>query len=256
MGSKFERYLKDQEEEMIALKKRVAFMDRNRKENEAALNVKRSEIEKLAKEIEYLKNEKMQFQKKLNEYPITPYLSLESKMRLHSVKSHGANTKVAKQAESVVQISEDNDVQMVDRNTKEVRHLDMEAENKDLRVEVSKMKEEKCILINKLFSTSSKYEHLKKVRSIYFTPAKHRDGEEVQQGHQRHQGAQEAGPDPDGNRAAGKSSLLMSRGNPPKINSCSTASPGCRRSSQTQCSLRRLAQSSCSQRGTSSTSTT
>ena len=61
MGAKFERYLKDQEEEMIALKKRVAFMDRNRRENEAALNMKRSEIEKLAKEIEYLKNEKMQF---------------------------------------------------------------------------------------------------------------------------------------------------------------------------------------------------
>ena len=89
-------------------------------------------------------------------------------MRLHSVKSYGAKTKAAKQAESVVQISEDNEaevsVQMVDRNAKEVRDLDMEAENKDLRLEISKMKEEKCILINKLFSTSSKYEHLKKVR--------------------------------------------------------------------------------------------
>ena len=90
-------------------------------------------------------------------------------MRLHSVKSYAANTKAAKQAESVVQISEDNEpegsVQVLDRTAKGVRELDIEAEIKDLRAEMSKMKEEKCILINKLFSTSSKYEHLKKVSS-------------------------------------------------------------------------------------------
>jgi len=96
--------------------------------------------------------------------------SLESKLRLHSVHS----ALPSQREESIIHVSDNNSVQLVEVRSSQQkasddkhRKDDLTSENKELRSEITKLKDEKCILINKIFSLSKMLEHLKNVNIYY-----------------------------------------------------------------------------------------
>lgn len=138
---------------------------------EKRLKTKSTECDKLKQEVEYLKNEKSSFQKKINEYlsNLTFYSSLESKMRLNSIRNFTQNdkskigtealtSKIGEGSTNSVAIIEPNETQFKSKKPHKLKQI-----NNRLKNEITLLKDEKCILINKIFSLSKKLEHLKHV---------------------------------------------------------------------------------------------
>ena len=79
LSLQFDAYLKDQENEVNDMKAQFEKMEALQKETQARFDSKKTEVRKYQGEVEYLKNEKISLQKKINEYRekiLTFFLSL------------------------------------------------------------------------------------------------------------------------------------------------------------------------------------